>query len=164
MFPTATTEVPPMDPMMNSLSPQATDAFAAFPGEAVQQPEIPMAELGMERKSGDDKPEPDESVMAEVRKWQDRIVAAKHFHEPALERIRDDMDFVGGIQWEGQMDLNDPRYIVNLTMREINQGVAALYARNPKAECTVRPRMDYTAGTVSRSQQYRQHKLWSPVT
>jgi hypothetical protein len=145
MFPTATTETPPMDPMMNSLSPQATDAFAAYPGEAVQQPEIPMAELGLERKSGDDKPEPDESVMAEVRKWQDRIVAAKHFHEPAFERIRDDMDFVGGIQWEGQMDLNDPRYIVNLTMREINQGVAALYARNPKAECTVRPRMDYTA-------------------
>jgi hypothetical protein len=88
-------------------------------------------------------PEPAQSVTAEVKMWNDRILAAKRKAEPDFTRRRADEEFVYGLQWPQQEDLNDERYIANIVMREVNQAVAQLYARNPRAVAKPRQRMEY---------------------
>lgn len=94
-------------------------------------------------KSKDD--EASESEKAAVKMWTTRINQAKRSKwEPEFERMRENMDFVYGIQYKGQKGLSsEDRYICNLTLRAVNQGVAMIYARDPKVEARRRPRMDF---------------------
>jgi hypothetical protein len=80
-----------------------------------------------------------------VRQWQTRIRAAKVFFEKDFKRMRSDMDFAAGLQWVDQTSLQDPsdRYVANLTIRMVNQKVASLYARDPKAIARRRKRLDF---------------------
>ena len=48
-----------------------------------------------------------------------------------------------GIQWSGQKKITHTQYIVNMTLRTINQRVATLYARNPRVYAKRRPRLDF---------------------
>ena len=80
---------------------------------------------------------------AVVKKWLKRVEKAEKKWEPKFKEIRENMNFVAGWQWDGQTELNDPRYINNLTLRLVNQKVAGLYARNPMASVVRRQRLDY---------------------
>lgn len=87
----------------------------------------------------------DASVASSVKLWCDRIKDAKEHWKRDFTRMKENMEFCGGIQWKGQKTIDDEagRYIANITLRTVNEGVAALYARNPKAEFVRRPRLDY---------------------
>lgn len=101
--------------------------------------QAPKTELPKEKKK-----ELVPSVEQQVKKWTNRIIAARKHFEADMNRMKNNMEFVAGIQWAEQVDLLDDRYTANLVLREINQGVASLYARNPKAVARRRQRMDST--------------------
>jgi hypothetical protein len=87
-----------------------------------------------------------------VKLWTNRIrLAEKHF-EPDFKRMRENMEFAANIQWAGQqsMDPVSDEYIANFITHHINQKVASLYARDPKAISRSRKRLNYTIwdGTV----------------
>src|SRR3990172_7529370 len=92
-------------------------------------------------KPEDSKPVP--SVESAVQKWTRKIRAAKSKFEGDYKRIREDLEFVSGLQWPGQRDLSDDRYSANITLREVNQTVNAMYARNPRAIARRRERLDF---------------------
>jgi len=87
--------------------------------------------------------EPPERVKSSAEKWVQRIKDAKKFHKEAYARMRDNIKFVAGLQWNGQTSAHDDRYTVNLTLRMVNQKGAVLYARDPQAEWKRRERLDY---------------------
>jgi hypothetical protein len=91
----------------------------------------------------EEKPDSPESVKAEISRWTARIKAAKDKWEEDFDRMRHNMDFVAGLQWKGQTKIKHNKYIVNMTMQRVNQKVATLYARNPKAIATRKKRMDF---------------------
>lgn len=80
---------------------------------------------------------------ASVKRWGERIRTAKAKWEKDFERMRHNMEFVYGLQWQGQQYLTDDRYIANFTIRAINQKVATLYARNPQVVAQRRKRLDF---------------------
>ncbi len=80
-----------------------------------------------------------------VKLWRNRIREAKRYFEEDFKRIREDMEFAGGLQWDGQTMLSDPenRYTANFIIKHINDKVASLYAKDPKSEFKLRKRMDF---------------------
>lgn len=78
-----------------------------------------------------------------VTKWTKKIHEAKKHHEQAFKRMRDDMNFCRGLQWNGQKTVAYDKYIANLTLHLVNEKVASLYSQNPKVEAVRRQRMDY---------------------
>jgi hypothetical protein len=84
-----------------------------------------------------------EQEKAAVSRWQSCIISAKSHWAADFDRMRDNMDFVGGFQWRGQTQMDTDEYVANLTVRATNQKVASLYARNPKAVYRSRKRMLY---------------------
>jgi len=76
-----------------------------------------------------------------VKRWQGNIERAKKHWKDDFARMRDDQKFAYGLQWEGQKKLNgspdandaSDRYVANIVHRHVQQRVAALYAKNPKA-------------------------------
>src|SRR5437899_1677806 len=116
----------------------------------MEQPMLPTPEVsdpsgrppsGKGYEDSDDNVTPSE--LANVKLWCSRIKQAKRKWCADFERMRENMDFVAGIQYKGQRSITEDRYIVNLTLRTVNQGVAAIYARDPKVEARRRPRMDF---------------------
>ena len=80
-----------------------------------------------------------------VEMWTKRIRVDKDYWDKDFKRMRQNMEFVSGIQWEGQQSIrdSDERYCINLIIGIVNGLVAQLYARNPEAEATPRKRMIY---------------------
>lgn len=78
-----------------------------------------------------------------VKQWQTKIKKAKDHYDKDFERMRDNMDFVAGLQWAGQKTIKHNRYVVNMTLRAVNQGVAMLYCRNPQVSAKIRKRLNY---------------------
>lgn len=96
--------------------------------------------------SGGSSGEPPEVLPAReaiVKKWTDRINSAKRRFESDFDRMREDMEFCGGIQWNNQEAVEDHRYRANYVVRQINQSVDSMYARNPKAVARRKQRLDY---------------------
>ena len=79
-----------------------------------------------------------------VGQWLSRITAAKAKWESDFKRMKKNMEFVSGIQWPGQTKMDTEKYVNNITLRMVNQKVASLYAKNPTAVATRRPRLDFT--------------------
>ena len=89
--------------------------------------------------------EPSEARRALVKRLNETVKADHEHWSPRFERMREDMEFVRGKQWEGQSDTRrEERYVANITQRHVQQRVAALYAKDPTVVARVRPRMDYT--------------------
>lgn len=99
------------------------------PTPAEQTPEQPKAE-------------PSAARQAQVKVWVERVRQDKAKWDYAFKRMRRDMAFARGKQWEGQTEQDD-RYVANLTHRHIAQRVAALYAKNPTAVSKRRHTMDF---------------------
>ena len=88
-------------------------------------------------------PTPGESRESLVTELCDWVRNAKEHWAPTFKRMRDDMRFAAGWQWPGQT-ADDDRYVANLVHRHIQQRVAALYAKNPRAVAKRRPRLDFS--------------------
>jgi hypothetical protein len=72
--------------------------------------------------TGNTSDEPEQSLeldqqRAEVKRWCDRILRAKVHWEKDFKRMREDMEFASGLQWDGQTSLLEERYINNVTLR-----------------------------------------------
>ena len=77
--------------------------------------------------------------------WRNRIKAAKKHFTEDFQRMKENMEFAAGIQWEGQLAVNDSsnRYISNFITKHVNDKVASLYAKSPKCEAKKRDRLVY---------------------
>lgn len=86
----------------------------------------------------------DKAKEAFIGMWTKRIQKAKaHWDDTAFKQMRIDMKFARGLQYDDQEDLDDERYIANLTLRHLANKTASLYAKNPKAVAYRRERMNY---------------------
>jgi len=94
-------------------------------------PELPGMARDPNQKIVDrEAPTPDAARSALVDAWVSRIKRAKGHWASPFKRMREDQDFCRGKQWT--KDLEDKRYVANLTLRLVQQRVAFLYAKNPK--------------------------------
>lgn len=82
---------------------------------------------------------------ADVKQWLKRIECAKAKWEPDFKRMRENMEFCSGLQWNGQTTIEDKlgRYINNLVLRTVSQKVSTLYAKDPVAVAERRRRLDF---------------------
>lgn len=128
-----------------------------LPGETTPPP--PEQEQGgvPPASGGQEKSEPNEAERALVRQWMARIKKAKSRWAPVFKRMRDDMAFSQGKQWP-QMQEEDTRYVCNITLRQVNQKVASLYAKNPTTIATRRKTLDFKLwdGNMESIQQAQQ--------
>ena len=98
-----------------------------------ETPEPAMSQVTSERQ-------PDEAEKRLVKRLQDRIRGDRAHHKKAFEQMRRDMN----IARRGADDKwPENHYVANITGRHINQKVAALYAKNPKAIARRRERLDF---------------------
>ncbi len=100
----------------------------------------------VDEKKPKDSTEDDEasaSRYALVKEWQEKIHKAKKKYSEDFDRMRKNMDFVYGLQHPGQKKLIYEKNVINLTLRAVNQGVASLYAKDPKVTAKRRPRFDF---------------------
>jgi hypothetical protein len=81
-----------------------------------------------------------QSRKAFVREWQDKVLRAKRHWETAHTNMKEDMDFFMGNQWPHG---NGDKYVANLVQRHVQQRVASLYAKNPKAVAKRRQTIDF---------------------
>lgn len=80
---------------------------------------------------------------AAVKSALARCKRARNKWEPDMKRMKQDIAFAIGYQRMEQQSLETEEYTCNLVLRNVNQKVAALYARNPTAEWQQRERMYY---------------------
>ena len=103
----------------------------------------PVAETSPGQTSGmagDGERQPDTAERDLVAKLTARIRDDRKYHGAAFKRMREDMDIARiGAKTEPEGD----EYVANITGRHINQKVAALYAKNPKAIARRRERLDF---------------------
>jgi hypothetical protein len=94
-------------------------------------------------------------VAATIRMWTKRIKDAITYFDKDFQRMRENMEFAAGIQWEGQDTIESTKYVANFCNREENQKVANLYAKNPEAIWNRRKRLDYQLwdGSIESKQQ-----------
>lgn len=99
-----------------------------------------------------ERPDPEESRAAQVKAWIERVNKRRaYLHDHEFRIMREDMDFVEGYQImdedgkDGQTAAEARQYVANLALRHVNEGVASLYAKNPKATAKRRERMDSQA-------------------
>lgn len=83
------------------------------------------------------------SVLSAVKSWQAKVKRARLHWKDDFDRMQANMKFASGLQWTGQSSLDDERYVCNITLKEINQKVATLYARDPEVEAMRRKRLDF---------------------
>ncbi len=82
------------------------------------------------------------SEKAHVKDWLESIAHGERFHKPAFKQMREAMDIVafgGDKEWVKAGNITIP-----IIARHINLAVAQLYAKNPKAVVSRKPRMLYT--------------------
>lgn len=89
----------------------------------------------VERKT----PEVPEARKNLVTKLCQNVAADKSHWKDAFSRMKDDQDFAIGRQWSDNEQ--DDRYVANITLRHVQQRVAALYAKNPKVVATVKQKL-----------------------
>lgn len=88
-----------------------------------------------------DRPEVSDARGALVKEWSEKVKEAKQHWKKDFKRMRDNMDFAMGKQWNGRAD--DDKYTVNLVQRLIKTAVSTLYAKNPRVIYSRRQRLDF---------------------
>jgi hypothetical protein len=87
-----------------------------------------------------DPPEPPEARRALVKRWQSRVREARTHWKPSFDRMRSNMNFVNGDQWETETrrrrrrrrdSERDERYVANIALRHVLKRTAELYPNNP---------------------------------
>lgn len=116
------------------------------PGEQVDSSTSPVVDSAAKQPSKVEQAEDDPqaaSKQAAVKAILSRCKRAKNKWEPDMKRMKQDIAFAIGYQRLEQQSLETEEYTCNLVLRNVNQKVAALYARNPTAEWQQRERMYY---------------------
>lgn len=85
---------------------------------------------------------PDDSRSSLVNDWLSKVQEAKAYWRPVFDKMKEDMDFVNGKQWENQSE-GDTRYVANIVQRHLQQRVASLYAKNPRVISRRRKTLDF---------------------
>jgi hypothetical protein len=101
------------------------------------KPDQEGTDSGVQREE----PNLEAGVEQAVKKWQEKICAAKKYFDDDFKRMREDMT----IARQGASDdwVKDGNYTVPIINRYLNQAVASLYAKNPTATAERRKSMDY---------------------
>ena len=76
-----------------------------------------------------------------VKQWCARVKTAKTYYEKPFKRMKQDMMYArlgADAEW-----VEADNYVANVTQRHINQSVASLYAKNPKAEVKRKKRLEF---------------------
>ena len=146
---------PPGVPGQSSDQPNPVDQLF---GPAQGIPSEAVLELGEKEAKmiPRDAPDPTLQRKALVNAWTSSVKEARKYWKPSFDRMREDSDFAYGRQWS--RDDKDKRYTANITLREIAQRTAFLYARNPKAVARRREMMLNTVwdGTQAQLQSLMQ--------
>lgn len=114
-------------------------------------------------------PEPTEQRKALVKSICDMVKQGKSHWDKTFRQMEKDQKFAAGAQWPEEKaievfnDEKDDLYVANITIRHIQQRVAALYAKNPKAVAKRRPRLlatvwDGTMESLAQAQQVIQQQ------
>lgn len=95
-----------------------------------------------------EQPTVDPAVTALIQEWQTKITNAKTFWAPVFDRMREEQRFAAGKQWPGttkhkELDNDQEKYVANFVQRSVNQKVASIYAKNPKAVVRRRQKLDF---------------------
>ena len=85
----------------------------------------------------------DSAGQSEIKLWLGRIKRSKQKFDSDFKRMRRNMEFATGLQWQSQVEMDDERYTNNIVLRMVNQKVATLYAKNPTAVAQRNKRMEY---------------------
>ena len=112
-------------------------------------------------------PEPDEPRRKLVERWASSVREARSYWRPAFDRMRENMAFTNGDQWEtggprrrrhDSKRTRDDRYVANICLRHVQQRTAELYPNNPTVKAKRRPKMLSTVwdGTEAALQQAQQ--------
>lgn len=128
-----------MDPINPAFPVSPLAGFTLPEAMPDPHPEVDEQSSGMLERQN---PEPDPETKAHVTRLIDQVKFAKKFHAPAFKKMRDSMDFVSGKQWKDQ-SADSELYVANIAQRHIQQAVASLYAKNPKAICKRRKTLDF---------------------
>ncbi len=111
-------------------------------GELVEEGPIPPEKL-MSREE----PDPAQSRKALVTAMSDMVREGKKHWDKIFKQMEKDQRFCAGEQWPSETksayfnDAEDDRYVANIVLRHVQQRVAALYAKNPKAVARRRKRL-----------------------
>lgn len=89
-----------------------------------------------------EKPVVPKETAALVKRWLGRVKAAEKHWEPVYKRMREDMQMARAGADRTWIDAD--RYVVPLVQRHINQTVATIYAKNPKAVVQLKRRLEGT--------------------
>lgn len=150
--------IPPGDPDFMMEGPMEISADPAE-GLETEGPTLP-GEKVMERETPDPTPE----RKALVDSLQKMVRRAKEHWDYAFRNMENDQRFCAGEQWPSERkgyvfnDDADDRYVANITLRHVQQKVAALYAKNPRAVARLRPKLLSTVwdGSMQTLQQAQQ--------
>jgi len=89
-------------------------------------------------------PEPHEARAALVKKLTEMVRQGKTHHESRhFKKMRADMKFARGQQWEEDGESSENKYVANLVLRHLNTLVNSIYAKNPTAVALRRRKLDY---------------------
>lgn len=89
-----------------------------------------------------ERPTPDASRAALVKRLQGEILEAKKHWKKDFDRMRENMRFANGKQWPNQRE-NDSRYIANIVQRIVKTTVASGYAKNPTVVAEARRKLNF---------------------
>ena len=151
---------PPPPPLPPPLGPQTQ--FQAAPGMMTP----PITDTNPDAKLiSRDAPEPPEARRKLVERWHSRVKDAKRFWKHDFDRMRSNMEFVNGRQWdndplrraagENRRQRRDDRYVANIALRHVLQRTAELYPNNPTVKAKQRKKIIATTwdGTEAALQQ-----------
>ena len=102
----------------------------------------PAATISADRTEPKDAAEVPAERRALVKQWEKRVLAAKSHFKKDFDRMKANMQFAtdgADKEW-----LASGQYVVPIVNRHINQAVAQLYAKDPRATATRRKRLMYT--------------------
>lgn len=113
-----------------------SDTFSD-PGASVQEASAPPANQVISREA----PDPEKARALLVQEWKIRIKSAKAHWKPDFDRMRKHMEFAkfgSNKKWK-----NGGNYVANIVQRHINQKVASLYAKDPRAKFDRSDRLEF---------------------
>src|SRR5580765_6167343 len=167
-------------PIDDPAAPAAPDPYAGeeITGQGGMMFHVPSKEPTADGKTVErDTPVPEEKRAALVAQLIEGVKTAKAFWKKPFDKMQADMRFAGGEQWNVEtiipqidptvMPKDDPRSVANITLRHVQQKVAALYARNPKVKAKRRKKItskvwDGTQAQVMAAMQLLQQNPMNP--
>lgn len=92
-----------------------------------------------------DAPDSPDGVTENITSWVAKVKQSKETFKKDFDRMRFNQQFVRGVQWFNQKELDeDDRYTANFLQHHIKTVVSSLYARNPTVIAKHKDRMNFS--------------------